>query len=182
MLFLAVAPQAAGQDPERPPTAADAPPPNLKGRNPRPRGAIPAVLAAFDRYDIVGMPEAHGMKDVDDFILSLIRHPDFPRKVNDIAVECGNSLYQPILDRYFAGENVPFTEVSVVWRNTTQPMCSLSGFFQLLFPFVRKINATLPAGEKLRVLAGDSPIDWDEVKTQAASGRSTWTETAALPR
>jgi hypothetical protein len=38
------------------------------------------------------MREAHGMKDVDDFTLSLIRNPSFPEKVNDIAVECGNSL------------------------------------------------------------------------------------------
>ena len=53
------------------------------------------------------MPEAHGMKDVDDFILSLIRDPTFPKKVNDIEVECGNSLYQPVLDRYIAGDDVP---------------------------------------------------------------------------
>jgi len=31
------------------------------------------------------------LKDVDDFILSLIRNPAFAEKVNDIAVECGNS-------------------------------------------------------------------------------------------
>src|SRR5579872_943663 len=61
-----------------------------------PQPAIPAVLAAFDKYEIVAMSEAHGMKDEDDFILSLIRTPAFPEKVNDIAVECGNSLYQPI--------------------------------------------------------------------------------------
>ena len=47
-------------------------------------------LAAFDKYEIVGMSEAHGMKDVDDFILSLIRNPAFPERVNDVVVECGN--------------------------------------------------------------------------------------------
>ena len=40
------------------------------------------------------MSEAHGMKDEDDFILALVRDPAFPEKVNDIAVECGNSLYR----------------------------------------------------------------------------------------
>ena len=64
------------------------------------------------------MPEAHGLKDVDDFILSLIRNPAFSEKVNDIAVECGNSLYQPVLDRYMAGEDVPFKEVQKVWRSS----------------------------------------------------------------
>ena len=135
------------------------------GSEPTPEPAVPAILAAFDKYEVVGMPEAHGMKDVDDFILSLIRNPAFSEKVNDIEVECGNSLYQPILDRYIAGEDVPFTEVRKVWRNTTQPMCGTSGFFEQFFPLVRAINQKLPPGKRLRVLAGDPPIDWDQVKT-----------------
>ena len=135
------------------------------GTNPFPEPAIHAILAAFDKYEVVGMPEAHGMKDVDDFILLLIRNPAFAEKVNDIEVECGNSLYQPILDRYIAGEDVPFTEVRKVWRNTTQPMCGTSGFFEQFFPVVRAINQKLPAGKRVRVLAGDPPIDWDQVKS-----------------
>jgi hypothetical protein len=135
------------------------------GAEPVPEPAVTAIFAAFDRYQVVGMPEAHGMKDVDDFILSLIRHPAFPEKVNDIAVECGNSLYQAELDRYIAGEYVSFTEVRKVWRNTTQPMCSLSGFFEQLFPLVRALNQKLPPERRLRVLAGDPPIDWEQVRT-----------------
>jgi hypothetical protein len=135
------------------------------GSEPTPQPAIPAILAAFDEYEVVAMPEAHGMKDVDDFILSLIRDPAFSTKVNDIAVECGNSLYQPVLDRYIAGEDVPFTEVRKVWRNTTQPMSGYSGFFEQLFPLVRAMNRKLPTTKRLRVLAGDPPIDWDKIKT-----------------
>src|SRR4051794_12603909 len=97
MLFslIAVLP-AASQIQQTKPTASE----------PTPKPAIPTILAAFDKYEVVAMPEAHGMKDVDDFILALIRNPSFPSKVNDIEVECGNSLYQPILDRYIAGEDV----------------------------------------------------------------------------
>src|SRR5580704_16815951 len=133
---------------------------------PTPEPAIPAILAAFDRYEVVAMPEANGMKDLDDFILSLIRDPSFPAKVNDIEVECGNSLYQPLLDRYIAGDDVPFTEVRKVWRNTTQSMCGRSGFFEQFFPLVRAINQNLTPAKRLRVLAGDPPIDWDHVKTR----------------
>ena len=133
--------------------------------DPTPRPAVTAILGAFDKYEIVGMPEAHGLKDLDDFILTLIRNPAFPEKVNDIEVECGNALYQPILDRYIGGEDVPFAEVRKVWRNTTQVMCSASGFFEQFFPLVRAINQKLPAGKRLRVLAGDPPVDWDQVKT-----------------
>jgi hypothetical protein len=134
------------------------------GTEPIPEPAVPAILAAFDKYEVVAMPEAHGLKDLDDFILSLIRNPTFAAKVNDIEVECGNSLYQPILDRYISGEEVPFAEVRKVWRNTTQPMCGLSGFFEQFFPLVRAINRELPQGKRLRVLAGDPPIDWDQIK------------------
>jgi hypothetical protein len=135
------------------------------GSEPSPEPAVPAILAAFDKYEVVGMPEAHGFKDVDDFILSLIRNPAFPKKVNDIAVECGNSLYQPVLDRYIAGDDVPFTEVRKVWRNTTQAMCGTSGFFEQFFPLVRAINRKLPPAERLRVLAGDPPIEWDQIRS-----------------
>lgn len=85
-----------------------------RGSNPTPEPAIPAILAAFDRYEVVALDAAHGRKDVDDFILTLIRHPAFAERANDIAVECGNSLYQPILDRYIAGEDVPIEETRKV--------------------------------------------------------------------
>jgi hypothetical protein len=110
------------------------------GTDPVPEPAIPAILAAFDKYEVVAMPEAHGLKDVDDFILTLIRTPAFAAKVNDIEVECGNSLYQPVLDRYIAGEDVPFRDVQKVWRNTTQDMCGTSVFFEVFFPVVRAVN------------------------------------------
>ena len=129
-----------------------------------PEPATAALLAAFDKNEVVGLPAAHGMKDLDDFILSLIRNPAFSEKVNDVVVECGNSLYQLVLDRYIAGEDVAFTEVRKVWRNTTQSMCGTSGFYEQLFPLVRAINQKVPAGRRLRVLAGDPPIDWDQVK------------------
>lgn len=135
------------------------------GAEPTPAPAITAILASFDNFEVVAMPEGHGMKDLDDFIFSLIRNPAFPEKVNDIAVECGNSLYQPLLDRYIAGEDVSFLEIRKVWRNTTQPMCGMSGFFEQFFPLVRAMNRELPPAKRLRVLAGDPPIDWDQIKS-----------------
>jgi hypothetical protein len=129
-----------------------------------PEPAISAILSAFDNYEVIAMPASHGIKDLDDFILTLIRNPAFSNNVSDIAVECGNSRYQPILDRYIAGENVSFTDVRKVWRNTTQPMCGMSGFYDQFFPLVRAINQKLPAGKQLRVLATDPPVDWGQVK------------------
>jgi hypothetical protein len=137
------------------------------GTDPKPEPAIPAILGAFDNYEVVAMPEDHGLKDLDDLIFALIRNPAFPEKVNDVVVECGNSLYQPILDRYIAGEDVPLTEARKVWRNTTQPICGEwgFGFFEQLYPLLRAVNQKLPPEKRFRVLAGDPPIDWEKVKS-----------------
>jgi hypothetical protein len=144
----------------------DVRPPVLKGKDPKPEDAQKAIIALFDKYEVVGMPQGHGNKDMDDFILALIRNPAFPGKVNDIAVECGNSLYQSILDRYIAGEDVPLSDVQATWRNTTQPPCGLSTLPEQIPALVRQINQRLPQEKKLRMLAGDPPIDWSKVKSR----------------
>jgi hypothetical protein len=139
--------------------------PRSDRKEPVAEAAIPAILAAFDTYDLVGMPAAHGLKDLDDLILTLVRNPAFAKKVNDIEIECGNSLYQDLLDRYTSGADVPFREVQKVWRNTTQPPCGLSGFYEELVPLVRAINQKLPREKALRVLGGDPRFDWDQINT-----------------
>ncbi|MFJ9782436.1 hypothetical protein ACIRSS_22830 [Amycolatopsis sp. NPDC101161] len=85
-----------------------------------------------------------------------VRDPRFPGRVNDIAVECGNSLHQPLLDAYTAGGDVP--DISRVRRDTTQPSCGFSLFYEQLFALVRQVNTKLPAERKIRVLACDPPI------------------------
>lgn len=135
------------------------------GAEPVAEPAVAAILSAFDKYEVVGMPAAHGLKDLDDLILTLIRNPGFWKKVNDIEIECGNSLYQDLLDRYTSGADVPFREAQKVWRNTTQPPCGLSGLYEQLVPLVRAINQKLPRDKALRILAGDPPFDWDQIKT-----------------
>ena len=135
------------------------------GSEPIPELAIPAILAAFDKYEVVAMPQGHGMQDLNDFIFSLIRSPEFAEKVNDIEVEFGNSLYQPILDRYIAGENVPFTEIEKIWRKTGQPAPGASSFVEQFFPLGRALNQKLPRERRIRVLAGEPPVDWDQIKS-----------------
>jgi hypothetical protein len=136
-----------------------------EGTDPIPQPAVTAILSAFAEYEVVAMPQGHGMQDLNDFIFSLIRNPTFAEKVNDIEFECGNSLYQPILDRYIAGEAVPFAEVQKVWRKMGQPACGASGFVEQFFPLVRALNQKLPPEKRIRVLAGDSPVDWDQIKS-----------------
>jgi hypothetical protein len=132
---------------------------------PVPEHAISAILGAFDTYEIVGLPQGHGNQDLDTFIFALIRNPAFWGKVNDIEFECGNSRYQSILDRYIAGEDIPFKEVQKVWRKMAQPACTDSAFVEQLLPLVRALNQKLPPEKHLRVLAGDPDVDWDQIKS-----------------
>jgi hypothetical protein len=125
------------------------------------------VLAAFDRYQVVGGFSAfHGSKGVDDFLLDLVRHPEFPSEVDDIVIECGNAFYQDVLDPYVAGEDVPFAEVQQVWRTLSQVECGFSTFAEQLVSLVRRINQELPEDDKLRILAGEPPLDWSQVDSR----------------
>jgi hypothetical protein len=136
-----------------------------EGSNPVPENAVKAIFAAFDHYEVVGLDAAHGNQNLDAFILDLLHNPAFPGKINDIVVECGNSLYQPLLDRYIAGETIDVTKVQQAWRNTTQPMCGVSSFYEQFFPLLRRLNQRLPPEKRVRVLAGDPPINWNKIRT-----------------
>jgi hypothetical protein len=150
----------------RAPQASNLAPPHPQGNDPVLQDAQTAILAAFDTCEVVAIGSvAHGTKDLDDFIFALVRNPSFPDKVNDVAVEGGNALYQPILDRYIAGEEIPLSEAQQVWRNTTQTTFGLSLFYEEFFPLIRRINKKLPSEKKIRVLACDSPIDWSKVRS-----------------
>jgi hypothetical protein len=131
------------------------------GQSRPPSDPAGALLAAFDDHSIV----AKSSPDVGTFLFDLVRDPRFPGKVNDIAVECGNSRLQPLLDAYIGGADVP--GISAVWRDTTQPSCGFSTFYEQLFALVRQVNTTLPAARKIRVLACDPPVDWSRVHAPA---------------
>ncbi len=155
-------------------------PPILTGAEPQPQDAQKAILALFDKYEVVAIGADHGNKDLDDFIMALIRVPAFAGRVNDLVVECGNSLFQSVLDRYIAGEAIPLSAVQQTWRNTNQPLCAVSGFYEELFPLVRQINTRLPRERRLRVLAGDPPIDWTRTSAKSESAGNRDANIAAV--
>jgi hypothetical protein len=134
-------------------------------RDLKPEPAIPAILSAFKSYQVVGMNVGHGQKDIDDFILALVRDPAFPRAVDDIVLEGMNSLFQAVLDRYVAGGDVSIPEVQTVWRTTS--IAAVWGIHDQLIPLVRTINQTLPAADRLRMVAGEPPVDWTLMKSSA---------------
>jgi len=127
---------------------------------------IANLLAAFDHVDVIALAETHGKKVDSDLRLRLVRDPDFPFRAHFIVVEFGNALDQAALDRYIFGEDVALREVEPVWRDTTQVAGNDSPVYAEFFAAVREVNQKLPPARRLRVIAGDPPIDWDKVRTK----------------
>ncbi len=87
--------------------------------------------------------------------------------MNDIVIEFGSRLGQPTLDRYIDGEEVSLADLQQVWRNTTKVFAFESPIYAQLLAEIRQANRGLPRAHRLRVLAGDSPIDGTKVTTHA---------------
>ena len=136
-----------------------------RSMHPKPRNAIRGIMEAFNHFPIVAIGEGHSLQQAGDFYGSLVKDIEFQKNVNDIVIEFGSRLSQPILDRYVNGEEVPRTELQQVWRNTTKVFAFESPVYAALLKSVRDANRGLPPAHHLRVLAGDSPIDWPKVTT-----------------
>ena len=145
-------------------------------------GTLPVVPAAdylvgaFDRVPLVAFSEPrHGAAGTREFLGSVIRHPRFAGRVNDVVVEFGNARYQDIADRYVAGEPVSRDALRQIWENTTvvtgvwtAPM--YAGFLD----DVRALNSGLPLARQIRVVLGDPPIDWSVVRGPADEDMNDW--------
>ena len=129
---------------------------------------IGAIVDAFGSHSVVALSEGtHGNEPGLAFLLSLIRDPRFALRVNDVVLEGPNARYQDVMDRYVRGEDVPVESLRRVWDDTTQQQANgpmWGGEVPETYRAVRQLNASLPPEHKLRILLGDPPIDWDQVR------------------
>jgi hypothetical protein len=127
----------------------------------KPAPALPWLLETIRANQLVGLGEIHGSDTQHEFLRQLVSDPDF---VADLVIEFGNARYQNVLDAYIGGEDIPIELLRHVWRNTTQSPINTwdDPIYARLLASVREANR---AGRRLRVLAGDPPINWEEVET-----------------
>ncbi|MGA7283322.1 MAG: hypothetical protein WBW87_02150 [Candidatus Cybelea sp.] len=133
----------------------------------QPHDPLTAIEAAFESHPIVELSriEGTGNKTELNLIEHLLSDPRVQKDVNDIVVECANSLYQPLLDRYVSGGRVTNEQIRIVWRKTTQIIgCEADPTTEMLIDFVRDLNLR-SADHPLRVLAADPPINWSTIHT-----------------
>lgn len=125
--------------------------------------SVDSLIAQFGRTPLVMMAEEHRSRRVHDFLADLIADSRFGDAVDDIVVEFGSAYYQPLLDRYVAGEDVPHDSLQQVWRGTTQWLVWDSPLYEQFFRAVRARNSGQPPEKRVRVVLGDPPIHWPHI-------------------
>ena len=133
-----------------------------------PVDAVTGILDAFRSHSIVMLAHPHGNEQKARFNLALVRDPRFAAVVNDIIDEQSNSRYQAVMDRFVRGDDVPDSELRRVWEDgiLVDTTCCLP-MYEELYRTVREINRALPRARQIRVLLGEPPIDWDQVRSYA---------------
>jgi hypothetical protein len=132
-----------------------------------------AVLQALSTHQLVGIGEQHQLQEHHDLMGVLLADPRLPHLVDDIVVEFCNSLYQDLIDRFIlGGEPVNDADLRRVWRNTTQsPLQTWDApVYEQFLRRVRAVNWTLAPDKRIRVLAGDPPIDWSVISSPQQLG------------
>jgi hypothetical protein len=135
--------------------------------------AVEAVIGAFRSHQVVCLGEGthRSVQDL-QLRLAILQDPRFPRLVHDIVVEMGNSKYQATMDRFVSGEEVSDSDLRLTWENAVPAdTVADSPVYEALYRGVREINSGLAPGNRLRVLLGDPPIDWEAVQTTEDLGR-----------
>ncbi len=128
------------------------------------------VFGAFRRHRLVAIGEYHGMQEHHDALVTLLADPWFPRLVDDVVIEFGNARYQDVADRFMLDLlPVQNAELRPVWRdNTNSPLATWDEpVYENFFRALRAVNWRLPAGQRVRLLLGDPPIDWPQITTPA---------------
>lgn len=142
-----------------------------RGAGPAPESArhaaaVEGILAAWKTHDLVCLGEDHGRKHDSDLRIALVSHPRFAATVDVVIVEFATPIHQDLLDRFILeGEDLAHEELAPVWRDTTAPRVWESPIYADFLRAVRAANLRAPAADRVRVVGGEVPIDWQEATT-----------------
>jgi hypothetical protein len=130
----------------------------------KPVDPVVAIIDAFRMHPLVAVADPHGNEQVHAFRLALIRDPRLADVVNDVVIEFGTARYQDVMDRFISGQDVPYSALRRVWEDTTQIEFDWDlPVYEEFFRAIRAVNATRVPGQRLRVVLGDPPMDWENI-------------------
>jgi hypothetical protein len=154
----------------------------------RPEDAIDYIRRSVEEFPIVALAEGgHSALEAHEFLRRVLSDRTIVSTVDVIIVEFATALHQAALDAYISGEDVPFEELSKVWRDTSvSPVDPWnSPLYQELLKVIREANSALSPAQQVRILAGDPPIDWTTIDTRedfrrASRPRDTYVADVAI--
>ena len=128
--------------------------------------AVDGVFEAFKTKPLVALGESHGLAQMGALYFALVRDPRFADQIGNLVVETGGAANQAVIDRYVAGQEVPYPELRKVWTDTVgwTPVVA----FQMnlgLFAAVRAANKELPPEKRIKVWLGEPSVDWSHIRT-----------------
>ena len=146
---------------------------NAQAHAATPVDPIAAIVEAFHTHGVVTLTDPHGNVQIQSLLLSLVRDPRFADVANDIVIETASARYQDAIDRFVRGDDVAPEILRKAWEDHTVPN-SLGIQAEEFIRAVRAVNASLTEAKRLRVVAGDPPIDWDNIVSRQDLSR--WIE------
>jgi hypothetical protein len=150
----------------------------LTAARPQPRtvppheDAVDGILRVLDSVPLVAILEEHQLAEEGELYVRLLRDPRAPGRIDDVILELGNQLFQPLADRYVgwaAGPPVPADSAFMILHDNTQAglVTMYAPMYQATLDTVRDANAKVPRARRMRVLLGDPPVDWRTLTREA---------------
>ena len=131
----------------------------------RTAAVIAEIARQFDTHSVIQLGELHRSLQIHSFIQLMLRDPRFICRVDDVAVEFGNSRLQKLADIYASGDALSETQIQSMWRETSVPLTWNTPVYRAVYDTVRDINREHLCPHPIRLVLADAPLDWSKVRT-----------------
>jgi len=127
--------------------------------------AVADIARQLDTHSVVQIGELHRSLQIHTFLQQMLRDPRFVCRVDDVAVEFGNSRLQKLADAYTSGGALSETQIASMYRETSVPLTWNTPVYRAVYDTVRDINAKHLCPHRVRLVLADAPLDWSKVGT-----------------
>src|SRR5580698_7379397 len=119
--------------------------------------AIADIAGELDTHSVVQIGELHRSLQIHTFLQQMLRDPRFVCRVDDVAVEFGNSRLQKLADAYTSGGALSETQIASMYRETSVPLTWNTPVYRAVYDTVRDINRTHLCPHPVRLVLADAP-------------------------
>ncbi len=127
--------------------------------------AIADIAKQLDTHSVVQIGELHRSLQIHTFLQQMLRDPRFVCRVDDVAVEFGNSRLQTLADVYTSGGALTETQITSMYRETSVPLTWNTPVYRAVYDTVRDINAKHLCAHPVRLVLADAPLEWSKIET-----------------